>query len=132
MSLRPILLALAVTAALAGCQRAPSTDSTATPAAPAAAVNAQAKADQLNKLYADYWEAYLKLNPLQATFQGDPRYNDQLPDFGSAQYREQTKQFVGDWLKKAEAVGSDGLSGQDLLSYEIFVRNAKNQLESFQ
>ncbi|MFC3549991.1 DUF885 domain-containing protein [Lysobacter cavernae] len=131
VSLRPLLLALAVTAALAACQRGPSTDS-ATPAASATAVDAKAKADQLNKLYADYWEAYLKLNPLQATFQGDPRYNDQLPDFDSAAFREQNKQFVSDWLKKAEAIGSDGLSGQDLLSYEIFVADAKDTLESFQ
>ena len=42
------------------------------------------KAAQLDKFYADYWEALLKLNPLQATFQGDNRYNDQMPDFYSA------------------------------------------------
>src|SRR5688572_27443183 len=128
MKLRPLLLAIAVTAAIAGCK--PSTE-TATPAAPAATQNSQAKADQLNKLYADYWEANLKLNPIAATFQGDPRYNDQLPDYFSAQYREQTKQFVTEWLAKVEAVGSEGLTGQDLLSYEIFVEDAKDSLESF-
>lgn len=128
MKLRPLLLAIAVTAAIAGCK--PSTE-TATPAAPAATQNSQAKADQLNKLYADYWEANLKLNPIAATFQGDPRYNDQLPDYFSAQYREQTKQFVTEWLAQVEAVGSEGLTGQDLLSYEIFVEDAKDTLESF-
>ncbi|HEY5804596.1 MAG TPA: DUF885 family protein [Lysobacter sp.] len=128
MKLRPLLLAVAVTAAIAGCK--PSTE-TAAPAAPAATQTSQAKADQLNKLYADYWEANLKLNPLAATFQGDPRYNDQLPDYFSAQYREQTKQFTSEWLAKIEAIGSDGLSGQDLLSYEIFVEDAKDTLDSF-
>ena len=73
MTLRPLLLALAVTAALAGCDRAPSTD-TATPAAPAAsAQNPAEKATQLKQIYADYWEANLKLNPVMATFTGDPR-----------------------------------------------------------
>jgi len=131
MKLRPLLLAIAVTAAIAGCKPSTETATPATPAAPAATQNSQAKADQLNKLYADYWEANLKLNPIAATFQGDPRYNDQLPDYFSAQYREQTKQFVTEWLAKVEAVGSEGLTGQDLLSYEIFVEDAKDTLESF-
>ena len=46
-----------------------------------------AKSAQLQKLYADFWEEGLKLNPIQATFQGDDRYNDQLPDMGSAEFR---------------------------------------------
>lgn len=131
MEFRPILLGLAIAAALAGCSRTPSTD-TATPAAPAATQTAEAKAAQLKQLYADYWEGYLKLNPIVATFQGDPRYNAELPDSGSAAYREQAKQFTGDWLKKIEAIGSQGLSGQDLLSYEIFVADARDALESYQ
>jgi len=131
VTLRPLLLALAVTAALAGCDRAPSTD-TAAPAAPAATTqNPAEKAAQLKQLYADYWEANLKLNPLIATFTGDPRYNAELPDFSSAAYRDQMKQFTADWLKKVESVGSQGLTGQDLLSYEIFVEDAKDTLESF-
>ena len=86
----------------------------------------KAKAEQLNKLYAEYWEENLKLNPVLATFQGDPRYNDQLPDYGSAQYRDESKRFTSDWLKKIEAIGPQGLDGQDLLSYEIFVADAKD------
>ena len=132
MTLRPLLLTLAIAAALAGCERAPSTDTTAAAAPAAATQNAGAKASQLKQLYADYWEANLKLNPLMATFTGDPRYNAELPDFGSAAYRDQAKQFTADWLKKVEAIGSEGLTGQDLLSYEIFVEDAKDTLDSFQ
>ncbi len=132
MTLRPLLLALAVTAALAGCERAPSTDPAAAAAPAATTQNADAKASQLKQLYADYWEANLKLNPVMATFTGDPRYNAELPDFGSAAYRDQLKQFTADWLKKVEAIGNQGLTGQDLLSYEIFVEDAKDTLDSFQ
>ena len=132
MTLRPLLLTLAVAAALAGCERAPSTDTTAAAAPAAATQNAGAKASQLKQLYADYWEANLKLNPVMATFTGDPRYNAELPDFGSAAYRDQVKKFTTDWLKKVEAIGSEGLTGQDLLSYEIFVEDAKDTLDSFQ
>jgi uncharacterized protein (DUF885 family) len=87
-----------------------------------------AKAEQLERLYAEYWEEVLKLNPVQATFQGDPRYNDQLPDFYSAEFREQSRAFTERWLKRIEGIGSKGLSGQDLLSYEIFVNDAKDSL----
>ncbi len=95
-------------------------------------MTAQARAKRLEALYAQYWEETLKLNPVQATFQGDARYNDQLPDFGSAEYRAKQHEFTERWLKTVQDVGSDGLGGQDLLSYEIFVRGAKNTLEGEQ
>ncbi|KAF1707601.1 DUF885 domain-containing protein [Pseudoxanthomonas sacheonensis] len=90
---------------------------------------AEDKGAQLTKLYSEYWEETLKLNPVQATFQGDNRYNDLLPDFGSAEYRKQQHDFTVRWLKTIKDVGSAGLQGQDLLSYEIFVRDAENSLE---
>jgi uncharacterized protein (DUF885 family) len=103
------------------------------PSAAAGDLRAQApqadKAAQLNQLYADYWEGVLKLNPLQATFQGDNRYNDQLPDFGSAEFRKQSRDFTQEWLDKVEKIGDAGLAGQDLLSYRIFVEEQKQSLE---
>ncbi|MDR2872702.1 MAG: DUF885 family protein [Xanthomonadaceae bacterium] len=87
------------------------------------------KAAQLNRLYHDYWEASLKLNPLQATLQGDLRYNDQIPNFLSADYRQQAHNFTTEWLRKVETIGPEGLTGQDLLSYEIFVDDANNALK---
>ncbi|MBF6022851.1 DUF885 domain-containing protein [Lysobacter niastensis] len=124
MPLRPLALAIALTFASA--------------AAPAVAADAPqasqqaAKPARLNALYEQYWEEQLKLNPLQATFQGDNRYNDQLPNFLSKQYRDQDRAFTQRWLKTVEGVGADGLAGQDLLSYQIFVRDAKLSLESLQ
>ena len=126
MTLRPLALALALT--LAGAAAAPVHAADA----PKAAATQQVKAQKLNALYDQYWEEVLKLNPLQATFQGDPRYNDQLPDFGSATFRKQQHDFTARWLKTLEDLGPDGLQGQDLLSYQIFVRDAKNSLESEQ
>ncbi|GAA3929182.1 DUF885 domain-containing protein [Luteimonas lutimaris] len=128
MTARPLLLSLAIAATFAGALALPS------PAfaqdATAEAVPAGDKAARLDALYEQYWEELLKLNPLQATFQGDNRYNDQLPDFYSAAFRAKSHDFTTKWLQKIESVGSDGLSGQALLSYEIFVRGAKDELES--
>jgi len=97
---------------------------------PAQAATAGDKARHLQRLYEEYWEASLRLNPLQATFQGDPRYNDQLPNYLSPAFREQSRSFTAEWLARVEAVGEDGLSGQDLISYRIFVRNARDALEA--
>lgn len=97
------------------------------PTAPARAVP---RAVQLERLYDEYWDASMRLNPLQATFQGETRYNDQLPNILSATWRQQSHDFTVQWLDKVEKVGSEGLQGQDLLSYQIFVRDARATLDA--
>ena len=121
----PSLLALATALLLSTPAVANATSPSAVAVQPV-----QDKASQLNTLYEQYWEESLKLNPLRATFQGDPRYNDQLPNFLSAEFRDQSLRFTRDWLQRIESVGADGLQGQDLLSYQIFVRDARNEIES--
>jgi uncharacterized protein (DUF885 family) len=102
----------------------------ARPAAPARQplVRQQTKAAQLDRIYDEYWDASMRLNPLQATFQGDGRHNDQLPNILSSAYRQQSHDFTQQWLGKVEKIGPDGLTGQDLLSYQIFVRDARMSL----
>lgn len=124
MTLRPLLLPLALAAALAACDR-PAGEAPG----PATVQAAEDKARQLDALYAEYWEEQLKLNPVLATFQGDHRYDDQLPDFGSAEYRRQVHDFSVRWLERVRAIGADGLDGQALLSWQIFVRNLEQALE---
>ena len=127
-TLLPAALALAVTLGLGGAATLPAPAL----AAGQVAANDTAKAARLNALYAEYWEDVLRLNPIQATFQGDPRYNDQLPNFLTAESRAEQRAFTEGWLKRIEAIGPAGLSGQDLISYEIFVKNAKDELEGYQ
>ncbi len=87
------------------------------------------KAAQLDKLYVDFWEAQLKLNPIQATFVGDPRYNDQLPNFLSKEYIDQANAFNAEWLAKAKSIGPVGLSGQARLSYDMFVKQQQDAID---
>ncbi|MFC3813963.1 DUF885 domain-containing protein [Lysobacter sp. GCM10012299] len=123
--LRPLALALALTLASAAAAPAVAADTPAT-------ASQAAKAARLNALYEQYWEELLKLNPLQATFQGDNRYNDQLPNTLSAHYRQQMHDFNTRWLKSVKQAGSDGLAGQELLSWQIFVRDREKALEGEQ
>jgi len=115
-----------VLALLCGCGESP------TPIAPAdpspAVTEVTDHAAQLNTLYAEFWEAELKLSPMTATQVGDPRYNDLLPNTLSADYRDQSRQHAQSFLERAEKIGAPGLSGQDLLSYELFVRSQRDTL----
>jgi uncharacterized protein (DUF885 family) len=118
--------------ALAACGGAGSTSAPVAPAEPPAAAAPAGPAQQLAALYEEYWEANLKLNPIQATMIGDPRYNDQLPNTLSAEHRARVREHRQKFLERAKAIGGDGLSGQDRLSYDVFVRDQAMELEGFE
>jgi uncharacterized protein (DUF885 family) len=121
MRLKPLALALCLACTPAAVAFAAD--------APAAAQAEETKAQKLDRLYAEYWEQVLEINPITATFIGDPRYNDQLPNFLTAETRAKGEAFDRKWLKTIEAIGPDGLDGQARLSYDIFVRDRKLSLE---
>ena len=123
-----LTLALAPAIAWAGGTGVPASRD----AAVAQAQRPAGKAERLAGMYEEFWEESLKRDPTQATVQGDPRYNAALPDYYSAQYRQEEHEFRQRWLQRVEEIGPSGLEGQDLLSYEIFVRNARRALESEQ
>jgi uncharacterized protein (DUF885 family) len=87
---------------------------------------------RLNKLYGDFWEENLKLNPITATFAGDPRYNGELPNLLAKEYEDQSRAFHQKYLAAAKAIGTAGLSGQDRLSYDVFTLNRESALEELQ
>ncbi len=133
MKLRTLPLPLALALALAACGSkeatapAGATDSAA--AATAAQADPAAVAAQLEQLYSEFWEASLELNPIQATFVGDPRYNDRLPNFLSAEARQQEHEFEQKWLDRISAIDPSLLDGQARVSYDIFVRDRRLALE---
>lgn len=87
-------------------------------------------APDMQKFFADYWEEYLQLYPLEATFVGDDRYDDQLPNMLSPDFRAREHAFRQKWLERIQAVDAARLNGQDRLSAEIFRRDRLEALES--
>lgn len=81
--MRPHLLALALVAALAGCQPAEAPTNAATPAAGQQAADAAADAAfaDLSKRALDTW---MQLSPVSATQIGDHRYDSELDDLSAA------------------------------------------------
>jgi uncharacterized protein (DUF885 family) len=122
------LLLLALSAVIGACAT-PERVATTTQETSAAQPSRTA---QLDALYESYFEDNLKLNPMQATQIGDRRYNDRLPNMLTAAYREQARTLNADYLARAEAIGDAGLTGQDLLSWQLFVDKRKGDLEALE
>jgi uncharacterized protein (DUF885 family) len=89
------------------------------------------KNKDLAAFFDQYYESRLKLYPLEATYAGDNRYNDQLPDDGSAQFLQKAKTFYADHLQKIKTFKREDLNEQDQLSYDIFTYEMQIALEGF-
>ncbi len=83
---------------------------------------------KLHALFDQYFEEYLKLQPLAATYIGDNRYNDSLPNYIGPEYRAQVHEMNQRYLDAVQRFEWKGLSGEDLISYEIFVLERRRGL----
>jgi uncharacterized protein (DUF885 family) len=114
------LSVLATALVLAACEKAPE------PAAPAADIVAE-----LNQLYHEYDEEMLVLNPINATFRGDHRFNDTFGpyDWLSDEYAEASYDLNKRYLARLQGYDPESLTGQDRLNYEIFQFDRRNAIE---
>ena len=84
----------------------------------------------LNEMVEAYFEELLELNPLYATFIGDNRFNDRLANSLSPEYQESSKAMERKYLAALLEIDNSDLSGQDLLTYEIFRLDRENAIAS--
>jgi len=84
---------------------------------------------QFGKLCDQYYEDYLKLNPISATYAGDNRYNSELPNDGSAAYLNTTKNFYKQYLDSLGKYKRDQLDENDKLSFDVLKDNLETGLE---
>jgi uncharacterized protein (DUF885 family) len=124
----PTLALAALALALTACSgNGSSSDAGAT--APAA--TAQSADQQLNTLVEEYWDKYLELNPLQATLNGDYRFNNRLENDISPAYIADSRALESEYLKKLGDIKSDQLSAQSRITYDIFRRDRTENIEGF-
>ncbi|MCZ6559473.1 MAG: DUF885 domain-containing protein [Gammaproteobacteria bacterium] len=93
-----------------------------------AAAAAEYKVAQLDALYEEYFDRSMELNPIYATFVGDNRFNDRYPNSIGPEHIKKSSALTHEYLDRLLAIGSDGLNGQDLLSFQIFQRNQEEDL----
>lgn len=84
--------------------------------------------EALATIYESYYEAYLKLHPLEATGQGDNRYNDQLPIDISTEYRAKKLEFYQKYLNDLLEINRDELNSGDKITYDTFLYTLKNSI----
>jgi uncharacterized protein (DUF885 family) len=122
---------LTVCASLAACATQP--PSTIAPVAAEAAAPAAYGADagqQLNAMFDRWFEDSLRMSPILATFIGDHRYDDQLPNSIGPAFRAESKEMNDRYLAEIEAIDPEKLSPADRISYEIFLRERQRQRAS--
>jgi uncharacterized protein (DUF885 family) len=84
---------------------------------------------RLQQLFEDYFEENLQWNTIQATAIGDSRYNDVLPNFLSPEVVAASERFEHRWLDQIRKIDRNRLSGQDRLSYDIFVYERETAIQ---
>ncbi|MDI3319470.1 DUF885 domain-containing protein [Pinibacter soli] len=73
----------------------------------------------LHTLFDNYYEEYVQLNPLDATFRGDFRYNDKLPNDGTVSYLKALHDFYNKYQTALQQITYQKLNEQDKISYDI-------------
>jgi uncharacterized protein (DUF885 family) len=118
--------------ALIACTATQTADRVPPPVATsAAATPASAESVRLQRILDDYFEEYLKLNPILATSIGDPRYNDRYVVSISPAARAADEKLERDYLAHIGTVDRSRLSGQDLVSYDVFKSGREREIEGF-
>ncbi len=95
---------------------------------------AKAPADNSNDLAAlfdKYYQERLTLFPMEATANGDNRYNDKLYADFTDSYRAKTKAFFEKYDKAIKAFDREKLNDKDKINYDCFVYEMKNSLEGY-
>jgi uncharacterized protein (DUF885 family) len=84
---------------------------------------------RLNELFDDYFERSLQMNPLQATFIGDDRYDDKLTNSIAPEFIRMALDLERSYLDAAMKFDPRTLSAEDRLSWEIFVHERRVAVE---
>lgn len=83
----------------------------------------QSEAEKANVLFQAYFDESMQMSPISATYVGINDYNDRFSAPINQQNRDLFLAFEETYLAKIKAIDASALSGQDLLSYEIFLRD---------
>lgn len=87
---------------------------------------------QLDSLLENYYQEHLKFFPLQATSEGDNRYNDTLPNYLSNDFKIAYQEFLKKTQEGLATLPLDSLYTEDLLSVDVLKWECEIGLEGLQ
>lgn len=99
---------------------------------PGAESTTVAGSQQLSDIFNRYYEERMQYYPMEATTNGDNRYNDQLPNDGTADFRNRVTDFYRKYLAEIEKIDRNSLTETERNSYDIFVYEMQMNLEGLQ
>lgn len=85
----------------------------------------------LDSIAANYYEQYLKLYPLEATAQGDMRYNDQLPVNIDKDFIHSEIAFYNSVMDQLKKIDYEQLSDEDQTVYDVLEYTLKDKTEMY-
>ena len=87
---------------------------------------------ELATLFENYYNGRMALLPVEATINGDNRYNDLLPAEFTDSYRQKLTAFFTDNLQAVQQFNREQLNETDRTSYDIFKREMEMSIEGLQ
>lgn len=83
----------------------------------------------ISTVFNAYYEDGLKLNPLSATFAGDNRYNDTLPNFLSDNYEKKLREHYANYKSKLNNYSDENLTENEKMTKAILNWECEINLE---
>ena len=90
------------------------------------------ESEKANALFQTYFDESMQMNPVSATYLGVNQYNDRFSPPINQQNLAESLAFEEKYLAKIKSIDASVLSGQDLLSYEIFLRDREIAIKGAQ
>ena len=84
---------------------------------------------QLSIVFNNYYEDRCRIIPIEATQNGNNRYNDVLPVEFTDDYLDTLRLFYSNYLNRIGQFNREMLSENDQISYDIFEREMEISLE---
>src|SRR5438045_8611246 len=84
-----------------------------------------------NALFEEFYQTGLKNSPERATAYGDYRYNSLLGQYSLAEIARQHAEG-DDFLKRLQAIPTDGMSDTDLLSHQVMQRQIEREAVNYE
>ena len=88
-----------------------------------------AQAMSLDQVLTQYQEGRYEIYPWEATFAGDNRFNDLLPNFYTQEFKEKELAFYNKVKSQLEAIDNQTLSNNELLSKKILLWECNINIE---
>ncbi len=118
------LLTLIFGAALSGC----AVSGTAVKPSPAPQISAESR--KLTDIFETYFERYLELFPLLATWIGDHRYDDRFTVTIGADHRAERRKLYQNTLDRLLEIKTDELTANERLHHQVLVRALQRRQEA--